>query len=478
MQKILRVSLAVIIIAVSLCACTGNTNAQTDAIPDTSAYVPVGSVWFEWDSYKIYSSYDDPNEPEPETSEDEEDTTDGTNTVPDTQEDNKRLGLFDCSEEKPRFIADVPSLEQFAINQKYGQFYTWETAAAQNQESTDANGYSVRKYDYTLSCYSLARSHIVIDRPDYTPFNWSKTIYGIDKITDRLWWNDTTLFVRTEREYLGDNRPESPAYQHAYAISLSGQGSCAAFEEISEADIPYAIPEIDFDAVDQKIRSSCTAQDGVVGSSSHWDQYEKSEFTANGQLRKLDIQLYIYKGRKDYNDYWFLGAAEVITTPLGPLILTWDHVDEDVPFYESKSYEKYAAHKTDPLENMGVRNLTQILSEIELLCEHADEVFSHVKKAPLYYTMYVDKKPNIGDEPGTAYDESIQNGTLQSFQLSASGLHKIKSNTEFFAPGIFILPQYPKGTIDSNDIYATGITPSMQQTDCAYPIQIEISTQE
>lgn len=477
MQKILRVSLAVIIIAVSLCACTGNTDAQTDAVPDTSAYVPVGSVWFEWDSYKIYSGYEDSNEPEPETSEDAEDTTDGTNSVPDTQEGNKRLGLFDCSEEKPRFIADVPSLEQFAVSQKYDQFYTWETAAAQNQESTDANGYSVRKYDYTLNCYSLALPYIAKDRSDYTPLRWSKTIYGIDKITDRLWWDDTALFVRTEREYLGDSRPENPAYQHAYAISLSGQGNRAAFEEISEADIPYAIPEVDFDAVDQKIRSSCTAQDGVIGSSPHRDFTDNSEFTANGQLRKLDIPLYIYKGRKDYNDYWFLGAAEVITTPLGPIIFAWDHVDEDKPFYESPSYEKYAVHKTDPLENWGVKDLAQTLSEIKLLCEHEDEVFSHVKKAPLYYTVYVDTKPNIGDEPSTAYYDSIQNGTLQSFQLSASGLRRIKSNTEFFTQGIFILPQYPKGTIDAKDIYATDI-PSMQQTDCAYPIQIEICTEE
>lgn len=84
MKKYLSVLLAVMLLFL-LSACTGNTDAQTDAVPDTSAYVPVGSVWFEWDSYKIYSSYEDPNEPEPETSEDEEGTTDGTNTVPSNQ---------------------------------------------------------------------------------------------------------------------------------------------------------------------------------------------------------------------------------------------------------------------------------------------------------------------------------------------------------------------------------------------------------
>ena len=149
MKKYLSILLAVMLLFL-LSACTGNTDAQTDAVPDTSAYVPVGSVWFEWDSYKIYSSYEDPNEPEPETSEDEEDTTDGTNTVSATQEDNKRLGLFDCSEEKPRFIADVPSLEQFAISQKYNNFYTWKTAAAQNQESTDAN--DLINYEFCGRC--------------------------------------------------------------------------------------------------------------------------------------------------------------------------------------------------------------------------------------------------------------------------------------------------------------------------------------
>lgn len=469
-------------ISVSLSACTGSTDTQTDTIPDTSAYVPVGSVWFEWDSYKIYSSYEDPNEPESEPAEDEEGTTDGTNTVSDTQEDNKRLGLFDCSEEKPHFIADVPSLEQFAVSQKYGQFYTWETAAAQNQESTDANGYSVRKYDYTLSCYSLARSHIVIDRPDYTPLRWSKTIYGIDKITDRLWWDDTTLFVRTEREYLGDNRPENPAYQHAYAISLSGQGSCAAFEEISEADIPYAIPEIDFDAVDQKIRSSCTAQDGVVGAMGFAD----CEITANGQLRKLNIPLYIYKGRKDYNDYWYLSEAEIRITPYGPIVLSGDYVDEDAPFYESSSYEKYAVHKTDPLENWGLDDLSQTLNSTKQFCENAQDIIAYAQKHPLFYNLFFNRYPADNNSSGNygmgrieKYTKSIENRTMQSLRLSANGVQKIKAFRadsgmyQFF----ILLPQYPKGTIDAKDIYATD-TPSIQQTDCAYPIQIEISTEK
>ncbi|MCD7873125.1 MAG: hypothetical protein LUG21_07515 [Clostridiales bacterium] len=473
MKKSLRILFAVIITAVSLCSCTGNTNAQTDAVPDTSAYVPVGSVCFEWDSYKIYSGYENPTEPEPETTDGKTETTENTDTVPDAQENKNRPGLFDCSEENPRFIADVPGLEQFSISQQYDRFYTWETTEAQNQESTDANGYGVRKYDYTLKCYSLSLPYV--DRPDFTPLQWSTTIYGIDKITDRLWWDDTTLFVRTEREYLGEGRP-NPEYQHAYAISLSGHGKCAAFEEISESDIPYDIPKIDLNVVEQKIRSNCNAKDGIIGSGPHRDFSGNSEFTANGQLRKLNIPLYIYKGRKDYNDYWFLSEAEVIATPLGSLIFSWDYVDEEAPFYKSKSYEEYAVHKTDPLENWGIKNLTQTLSEIKQLCEHADEVFSHVKKMPLYYTMYIDTKPNSVDEPGAAYENSIQNGTLQSFQLSASGLRRTKSNTDIFAPGIFILPQYPKDTIDAKDIYTTNI-PSAQQTDCAYPIQIEINAE-
>lgn len=484
MKKYLSVLLAVMLLFL-LSACTGNTDAQTDAVPNTSAYVPVGSVWFEWDSYKIYSSYEDPNEPEPETTEDEEGTTDGTNTVSDTQEDNKRLGLFDCSEEKPRFIADVPSLEQFAISQKYNNFYTWETAAAQNQQSTNANGYSVRKYDYTLSCYSLAWSHIVIDRPDYTPFNWSKTIYGIDKITDRLWWNDTTLFVRTEREYLSNSimddnsAPTGSDYQHAYAISLSGQGSCAAFEEISEADIPYAIPGIDFDAVDQKIRSSCTAQDGVVGAMGFAD----CEITANGQLRKLNIPLYIYKGRKDYNDYWYPSEAEIRITPYGPIVLSGDYVDEDAPFYESSSYEKYAVHKTDPLENWGLDDLSQTLNNTKQFCENAQDIIAYAQKEPLFYNLFFNRYPADNNSSGNygmgrieKYTKSIENGTMQSLRLSANGVQKIKAFRadsgmyQFF----ILLPQYPKGTIDTKDLYTTDI-PSSQQTDCAYPIQIEIA---
>lgn len=40
MKKYLSVLLAVMLLFL-LSACTGNTDAQTDAVPDTSAYVPV-----------------------------------------------------------------------------------------------------------------------------------------------------------------------------------------------------------------------------------------------------------------------------------------------------------------------------------------------------------------------------------------------------------------------------------------------------
>lgn len=472
MRRIFLITLAVIIIAGAFAACSNNSDAGTNAVPDVNGYVPIGSVLFEWDTYKIYSGYGNSDESTENKVSDTEDSAHTSNT----KNNVTGFGLFDCSEEKPRFIADVPGLELFAVNQEYGYFYTLEISYGKNHESTDSNGYRVRKYNYTLHCYSLNNAYGSA-RTDNSALQWSKTVYSIDRIDNMLWWDDTALYVRTEREYL-DEMPEIPCYRNAFAISLTDAG----IEEINESNIPYTVSDIDFEKIEAKIRDSCTAQDGVIGTAGFAD----CEITANGGLRELNLPLYIYKGRKDYNDYWYLCEAEIHFTPLGAIVQSSDYVDNEKPFYESNSYEEYAVNKTDPLENWGLNDLSQTLNITKRFCENAQDIIAYAQKKPLFYNLFFNRYPADNNSSGNdglgridKYKESIENKTLQSLYLSETGVRKIQTfdattgQYQFF----ILLPQYPKGTVDTNDIYTEDI-PILQQTDCAYPIQIEISTEQ
>lgn len=476
MKKALNILLVAFMITFSLSAC--KCNAYTPI--NTNAYVPDGTVCYEWNNYKIYSSYEYTNNSE--TNNSENGITNDTGTVSNMTEDKMSLGLFDCTTEKPRFIADVPSLDQFSISEKYNSFYTWEIEQSQDQKSTDIDGYSMRKYNYTLNCYFLSLSNAEEDKFNQVPIKYSKTIHGIDKITDRLWWNDTTIYVRTERQYLGKNTPNNPSYQSAYAISVTNKDSSCTFKEISETDIPYDITNIDFDFVEQKIRSNSTAQNDIIGTMGFAD----CEITANGNLRKLDIPLYIYKGRKDYNDYWYLSNASIRCTPLGLIVLSEDYVDEEKPFYESRYYEEYRVHKMDPLKNWGLNDLSKTLNSIKQLCKQMNDILVYTKKQPLFYNLFFNRFPpdnisygNNGIGRIDKYNESIENGTMQSLRLSANGVHKVETFQadtglyQFF----ILLPQYTKDTINTNELYLHD-TAYYQLTDSAYPIQIEICTEK